>query len=483
MAAPMYAHARWGLLETDPSSGRSLQSLQPDQLFVPGSTTKLFPISAAWKILGPESRITTPVYATGPISGGRLEGNLVLVGKGDLDLGGRTKPDGTIDYTNDDHADANSVPGATLTAEDPLAGIISLARQVRGAGVTDVAGDVLVDDRLFVASSNLNPAPTPIILNDNLVDLQVTPTAPGSPASGFWRPQTARNSVTFSVTTGPAGSPVNLSVSGPDQAGHISVSGQIPAGGGPQLRTADITDPAAFARTAFIEALQREGVSVHGSPVGPNPAGSLPPSASLTGQPIASLISAVYSQYARLILKVSLNLGANLAVCLLAAHGGQTDCNAGFPAMAGFARSAGVDVDQVAIADGRGGFEGDRFTPRAVVMLLTWWTKQPDFDTFRQTLPILGVDGSLTGVQADSPARGKVSAKTGTAVSFSLFGPQPRFLLEDKALAGYLDEGGGRYLPFDLVVNDVLLPDTSFAGILRVLYDTGKIAAILQQAG
>ena len=93
------------------------------------------------------------------------------------------------------------------------------------------------------------------------------------------------------------------------------------------------------------------------------------------------------------------------------------------------------------------------------------------------------MDGSLAGVQADSPARGKVSAKTGTAVSFSLFGPQPRFLLEDKALAGYLDEGGGRYLPFDLVVNDVLLPDTSFASILRVLDDTGKIAAILQQAG
>jgi D-alanyl-D-alanine carboxypeptidase/D-alanyl-D-alanine-endopeptidase (penicillin-binding protein 4) len=41
---------------------------------------------------------------------------------GDLSLGRRTKPDGTIDYTNFDHTDANVITGATLTPEDPLAG-------------------------------------------------------------------------------------------------------------------------------------------------------------------------------------------------------------------------------------------------------------------------------------------------------------------------------------------------------------------------
>ena len=40
--------------------------------------------------------------------------------------------------------------------------------------------------------------------------------------------------------------------------------------------------------------------------------------------------------------------------------------------------------------------------------------QRPDAAAWRATLPILGVDGSLTTVQANSPAKGKVFAKTGT---------------------------------------------------------------------
>jgi len=39
------------------------------------------------------------------------------------------------------------------------------------------------------------------------------------------------------------------------------VSGSAPAGGGPLLRVFEIANPAAFDRTAFIEALRRAGVS------------------------------------------------------------------------------------------------------------------------------------------------------------------------------------------------------------------------------
>ncbi len=112
--------------------------------------------------------------------GGMLKGDLVLVGSGDLSLGGRTTPQGGIDWTNFDHTDANAIPGATLTPEDPLAGIKDLAHQVRASGVTRVHGDVVIDDRLF--SATYDPQPTPVMINDNLVDLVATPTAPGQPA-------------------------------------------------------------------------------------------------------------------------------------------------------------------------------------------------------------------------------------------------------------------------------------------------------------
>ena len=51
-------------------------------------------------------------------------------------MGGRTKPDGTVDFANLDHNDANPIPGATLTPEDPLAGLDELAAQVKRPGST-----------------------------------------------------------------------------------------------------------------------------------------------------------------------------------------------------------------------------------------------------------------------------------------------------------------------------------------------------------
>lgn len=52
--------------------------------------------------------------------GRTLKGSLILVGAGDMTMDGRTKPNGTVDYTNLDHNDANALPGATLTPEKPL---------------------------------------------------------------------------------------------------------------------------------------------------------------------------------------------------------------------------------------------------------------------------------------------------------------------------------------------------------------------------
>src|SRR4051794_13268306 len=89
MAKPQYANASWGLLELDPN-GAPVVSRRADEMFEPGSSTKLFSISAAWKTLGPDHRFTTPVYSLGHRRGTTLHGNLVLVGAGDLSLGGRT---------------------------------------------------------------------------------------------------------------------------------------------------------------------------------------------------------------------------------------------------------------------------------------------------------------------------------------------------------------------------------------------------------
>ena len=70
---------------------------------------------------------------------GTLHGDLVLEASGDLTLGGRTTPRGTVAFTSFDHTEANSLGSAILTPQDPLAGIDGPGEPGRPVG--DPPGD------------------------------------------------------------------------------------------------------------------------------------------------------------------------------------------------------------------------------------------------------------------------------------------------------------------------------------------------------
>src|SRR5262249_42243909 len=147
---PDYREGRWGILAVDGETGQTVYAHNPDQLFLPASTTKLYSCAAALATLGADYKFETPVYRTGQMLDGRLLGDLVLVASGDLPLGGRTDAHGKMAFTDDVHTYANSATSkATLTDTDPLAGLRSLARQVAASGIRRVEGEVLIDDRLF----------------------------------------------------------------------------------------------------------------------------------------------------------------------------------------------------------------------------------------------------------------------------------------------------------------------------------------------
>ncbi|MFD9353391.1 D-alanyl-D-alanine carboxypeptidase/D-alanyl-D-alanine-endopeptidase [Streptomyces sp. NPDC060031] len=480
MRKPEYAHAQWGLLQTEPDGGRVVQSLFPRQFFIPGSTAKLLSVSGAWQSLGTDHRFVTPLYAVGERSGATLTGDLDLVAQGDLTMGGRTRADGTVAYTDLDHTYANDFAGATLTPENPLAGIDQLARRVRASGITRVEGDVIVDSRLFLPDPVLDPTPTPLIINDNLIDLLTTPGArPGADAVLDWRPRVAPYQVTSTVKTVAAGKPTAVTVTATDGGTRIRLSGTIAADAEPLLRTSPVTDPAAFGRTALIEALGRAGVRVTAVPTGPNPAGRLPRDYAGRSR-VAEYTSPPFGQYAKLILKVSHNLGANLGICLMAGTAGSHQCADGFPVLAGFLDRAGVDRKQAELNDGRGGNPADRATPQALVQMLTYWQRTPEARLFREALPIMGVDGLLADNCRSCPARGKVFGKTGAAVGGDALGD--RLSVEAITIAGYLDKGGGRFDTFYAGVNGASTATADPAEVLAIANDLALIAAYLQES-
>src|SRR2546421_11607785 len=91
-----------------------------------------------------------------------------------------------------------------------------------------------------------------------------------------------------------------------------------------------------------------------------------------------------------------------------------------------------------------------------MVTYLAYMSKQKDFQIFYDALPILGRDGTLFDIQPQSPAAGRVHAKTGT---FSTYDPlNRRLLVTGKGLAGYLTTHRGEHLAFALYVNNVSVP-------------------------
>ncbi len=346
-----FKHAHWGALFVDPTSGDAVFEHASEKLFAPASTTKLFSVAFALDALGADHRFLTPVVRRGEVTEqGELVGDLILIASGDLSFGGRTTLEGTIAFANGDHTYANGNPDAELTEPEPLGGLNDLAKQVAAAGIKHVRGDVLIDDRLFEKSESTGSGPsrvTPTMINDNVVDIAITPSEVGQLAKWTFRPQTAAIQIESKLVTVEEGKPLKITLRDVGH-GRISVSGQIPHGHKPVLRVQEVHDPSAFARTLFIEALQRADVSVDAPTLGDSPTQSLPTVAEVLAFPrVALLTSLPFSESAKLILKVSHNLHASTLPLVVASKHGERTLAAGLQRQHAFLEQAGVDVNTI----------------------------------------------------------------------------------------------------------------------------------------
>jgi D-alanyl-D-alanine carboxypeptidase/D-alanyl-D-alanine-endopeptidase (penicillin-binding protein 4) len=456
-----FKHSHWGILVVDAVTGKTIYEHDADKLFLPASTTKLFSTAAALDALGSDFRFHTPVYRRGAVEDGKLKGDLILVAAGDLTLGGRTTKDGTMAFKDHDHIYANGVLGrAELTATDPLAGLNELARQVKAAGIKEVEGEILIDDRLFEKNRGTGSGPdllTPIIVNDNIIDAVVTPAAKvGQPAKVCMHPKTGFIQMDAQVATVGAGQKARLTIQAVGFQRFV-VRGQIAVDDKPRVRIYAVDDPAGFARALFIEALGRAGVKVRASLL-------QPPQAELPARDgygklkrVALFVSLPFSEAAKVTLKVSHNLYASIFPMLVAVKHGKSTLKDGLGLQRKFLAGLGVDVDSISFGGGAGGSQADCITPRAAIQLLQALAKRSDYKVFQDGLPVLGVDGTLSeAVGKDSPVKGKLRAKTGTYYWHDVM--NDRSLLTSKALAGTLTTASGRSLIVAIFVNKVPLP-------------------------
>jgi D-alanyl-D-alanine carboxypeptidase/D-alanyl-D-alanine-endopeptidase (penicillin-binding protein 4) len=470
MQQEKYKHANWGILVRNADTKEVLYEQNSNQLFIPSSTTKIFSVAALLHVYGDDYRFKTPLYARGSVQNGVLQGDLILVGQGDLTMGGRQDPESDeIAFTKFDHIYANDLPGVILTPQDPLNALKQLAKEVKGKGITRIEGDVLVDDRLFETIELRGMVASPIMINENFFDIVIHPTSVNSPASITFRPMVQGYTITNVCKTVATGGSLQIAVSSDPSGKNIRVEGTIPMDQKEAIRVLPIEKPAEFARLALIQSLKEQGIVLS------QKKSSQLPAAYAGMQPLAVWTSPPLYEYAKLILKVSHNLGAELVPLLLAARNNEKTFDKGMLELGKFVtQDVKVPADAFVFFDAAGG-DGNRLTPQADIQLLEYvrnWPKE-QFQRYYKAFPILGVDGSLEDFGKNTPAVGKVYAKTGTGISYNFALGQ--FFLTAQVLAGYFESKSGQLFEFVIAVNNATMPKID--DIFPIFEDEAQMSA------
>ncbi len=472
-ARPAFTGSSFGILVVELDSGEVVYSHRPRALLAPASTAKLVSAAGALGVLGADFRFETPVVRTGPLVDGVVSGDLVLVASGDPNLSQRPAPGSAAsptdrtaaarpfnrlrfvdrDHTYAGYTDADLVPG------DPLLVLRRLARDVAAAGVREVRGDIIVDDGLFKETYDPFVGDfSAICVNDNVVDITVAPGSRiGDPVRVSYQPRVPSVDVRVLAKTSAPGSALDLWVDRHDGIASFVVRGTLPLGSRPVLRVGRLKDAALAAANIFADVLAEQGIAVRGQ----RRRGRFGPSLYSHFDVVARHVSPPLSESVLVTLKVSHNLHATMYPVLVGAlKGKRGDRVAGFEAIRGFFRQGGLDVQSVLVHTGAGGGRSDRLSPRFLVDLLRFSTANGDFSVLWRSLPIAGIDGTLSERFAGSPLRGRVRAKTGTLVYQGSFNDSWIYL--SKSLAGYVDlrkgRNSGEILCFAILIANTVTP-------------------------
>ena len=412
-------NCRFGYQIVDLDSGTVIAERAPEETYEPASNLKLVTTLAGLVVLGPDWEFVTTAEASGGLSAGVLDGDLVV----------RAGGDPLFEPGN---------PGYAATR------IERFVAELRAAGVRRVRGDLVYD-----LGEYPEPGPASGWPSSNASWTGSYAYVSGLTANGgqvnlaFRAGDAGRTTMTMSP------SPNGLSARGSVRAtsssindvriGLIDAQARVDLAGefGPPGRTfeRDIRhpDPVAMFAALFETSLQRAGIRVDGA------------TRRDRGVERGSVLATLRTPWIGLLDAINRDSENGVADAVFLAIGGAVE---GAPtrdaARAGVARSLdglGVPTDGFHQVGGSGLSRDNRVSPAMLVQLIRRVDAMPDRarDALFGSLAVAGMSGTLENRMDGTVAEGRVRAKTG-------------FIVGASALSGLAEGLDGRRYAFSLLV-------------------------------
>ena len=398
---------------------KTLYSVNSNRLFAPASNVKLLTTAMALKRLRPEYRFKTGLYATTPVGGETLRGDIFIKGFGD----------------------------PNLVSEQ----MWLLVKELKNIPLRKVHGDIIADASFF--DNNLrvktwkkggveayNAPLGALSFNFNTVTVHINPgEKPGDrpvvvvdPNIEFIRVDNRARTVSKSKRS-------RLIVNRIDRGSHneITISGVVSVNHARETYYLNITRPAYYAASVFKEYLRQEGVEVTGKVrVGFVPEGAYE---------ILSHSSMPLSLILRGLNKFSNNFVAEQILKTIGAdiYGSPGTTLNGLRAMDEYMQSLKYKPEGFSILDGSGLSRQNRLSPDQIVSVFQdMYADLGVYPEFISALGVMGRDGNVLKRMNGHNSAERARVKTGTLNSVS-------------ALSGYFQSADGERFAFSILMNDL----------------------------
>lgn len=449
LGEPGMENALWGVAVYDLTRDREVYAHNESINQVPASNTKLYTTASALHLLGSSFRYHTDLYAVGTVKDGVLHGALVVRGSGDPVLGPRFSGDPTLVFRQ--WADSLTAAGIRVIDGDII-------------GDDDVFDDEFLgygwswDDEPFWYSAEISG----LSYHDNTVDFSARGTTAGAPADITWEPASTTYMQVLNATVTTDSGRVHESWNRGRSDNRLRIGSSIPEGA-TDTESISVSNPTLYFVHVLRETLLSSGIAVLGVPRDIDDLSIRPDYVDPRVSHVATHESETLADIVQVLNKRSQNLYAEQVLRTIGAQiGPGASASRSWRAARPMMAAAGIDTLSIQLVDGSGLSRQNLVSARSTLALLRFMWNHPDTatrDAFLFSLPIGGIDGTLSSRFGDGHAKGNVRAKTGTVSNAS-------------ALSGYVRTDGGSTFAFSIMVNHYTVPTPRVREIQDRLVET-----------